>query len=98
MTDIAITRESSAAGGRYTATVPDVSGKAELTYVQAGPGMVIAEHTFTPPAMRERGIAKLLVERLVADARTEGFKIVPRCSYVRAQATRHPEWRDVIQA
>ncbi|MFM9939030.1 MAG: GNAT family N-acetyltransferase [Hyphomicrobiaceae bacterium] len=34
---------------------------------------------------------------LVADARTEGFKIVPLCPYVKAQYLRHPEWADVMQ-
>ena len=32
----------------------------------------------------------------VADARAEGFKIIPRCSYVMAQARRHPAWSDVL--
>jgi hypothetical protein len=98
MTDIAIIREASAGGGRYLATVPGVTGRAELAYVRSAPDRVIADHTFTPPAMRDMGIARLLVERLVADARAEGFKIVPRCSYVRAQAGRHPEWADVFEA
>jgi len=97
MTDVAIIREASAGGGRYTASVPGITGKSELTYVRTAPDRVIADHTYTPPAMREMGIARLLVESLVADARAEGFKILPRCSYVRAQAGRHPEWADVFE-
>jgi predicted GNAT family acetyltransferase len=37
-----------------------------------------------------------LVERLISDARGEGFRIVPICPYLRAQYERHPEWRDVM--
>jgi len=45
--------------------------------------------------LRGRGIAGALVERLVADARREGFKVVPQCPYVVAQFDRHPDWADV---
>ena len=36
-----------------------------------------------------------LVNRAIADARTDGSKIVPLCSYVAAQFRRHPEWADL---
>jgi hypothetical protein len=47
--------------------------------------------------MRGTGAAKALVERLISDARAEGFKIVPLCPYVKSQYDRHPEWSDVMQ-
>ena len=37
-----------------------------------------------------------LVERLVADARAEGFRIVPLCPFVKAQYQRNPDWSDVM--
>ena len=40
-------------------------------------------------------MAARLVEAMVADARTEGFRIVPACSYVEAAFRRHPEWADL---
>ena len=48
--------------------------------------------------MRGQGVAQVLVEALVADAREQGFKIVPQCSYVEAQFRRHPEWADLLAA
>jgi len=45
--------------------------------------------------MRGQGVATALVERLVADARREGFRIVPLCPFVKAQFDRHPEWSDL---
>ena len=45
--------------------------------------------------MRGQGIASALVEQLIADARREGFKIVPHCPFVAAQFDRHPEWSDL---
>lgn len=82
--------------GRYCARVEGIAEEAELTYARRGAGLVIAHHTFAPPSMRGTGVALVLVERLIADARTQGFKIVPTCSYIAVQARRHPEWADVI--
>ena len=45
--------------------------------------------------MAGRGVAAKLVEALIADARAEGFRIVPACSYVAAAFARHPEWADL---
>ncbi|HCO46941.1 MAG TPA: N-acetyltransferase, partial [Erythrobacter sp.] len=48
--------------------------------------------TIVPPELRGQGIAGRLVDALVRDARREGFKIIPSCSYVAAQFDQHPEW------
>ena len=96
MADITITLETTPEGGRYVGRVDGNPAEAELTYRRAAEGLVIANHTFAPPAMRGTGIALALVERIVADARAQGFKIRPTCSYVVTQAKRHPEWADVM--
>ena len=43
-----------------------------------------------------RGVAGKLVEALIADARAQGFTVVPECSYVAAAFKRHPEWSDLL--
>jgi len=91
-----ITREADARGGRYIAKVEGAAGEGELTYRVTAPGIVVANHTGVPASMQGQGIALKLVERLVADARAEGFRIVPACSYVAAQRKRHPDWADVF--
>lgn len=95
---IAIRRTETAARGRYVGRIDGVAGVAELTYSRANPKLIIVDHTFAPESMRGKGAAKALVERVIADARAEGFKIFPLCTYVKAQAERHPEWADVIDA
>jgi hypothetical protein len=92
---ISVTRELQAKGGRYVATVEGFPGEAELIFSRADPSIVVANHTGTPVAMRGQGVAAALVERLVADARAEGFRIVPLCPFVEAQFKRHPEWSDL---
>ena len=46
--------------------------------------------------MRGAGAAIALVQRMIADARTEGFKVIPVCLCVFAQYKRNPEWVDVM--
>ncbi len=72
--------------------------EAELTTSRATGGLVVAEHSFVPPALRGRGLAGALTLRLAQDARAQGFRIVPRCSYVEAWRRRHPDWADAFEA
>lgn len=95
MADVTITRELTASKGRYVGRIAGVEGEAELTFSRANPQLVIADHTGAPDSMRGMGAARALVERLVADARAEGFKIVPLCPFVKAQFERHPDWSDL---
>ncbi|MBF9049147.1 N-acetyltransferase [Roseobacter sp. HKCCD9010] len=90
-----ITREVSGSKGRYV--LAQNGAEAELTYSIASPHLIIADHTGVPDAMRSSGAGKALVERLVADARAEGVKIVPLCPFVKSLSRRHPEWADVFQ-
>jgi predicted GNAT family acetyltransferase len=95
MTDAhAVEREDGTARGRYVIRLPD-GLEAELTYGRNGDGVFVADHTFVPPEHRGKGLAELLVGRLIEDARREAFRIVPSCSYVAAQFRRHPEWADL---
>ena len=68
------------------------AGEAELTLSILSPTLVIADHTGVPKALEGHGYAWALLQRLLADARSEGFKIVPLCPYVNAQRARHPDW------
>lgn len=90
-----ITHEGNAAHGEYRATVPGSDAVGRLTWKARG-GARIAEHTLVPPEIGGQGVAAALVDALVRDAREDGFKIVPQCSYVEAQFRRHPEWADLL--
>ena len=91
--DIEITDETT--HGAYRAAAPGSDEQAELTWRARGEAR-IADHTYVPAAARGGGLAMKLVEKLVADAREQGFTIVPQCSYVAAAFRRHPEWADVL--
>ncbi|WP_102108699.1 GNAT family N-acetyltransferase [Oceaniglobus roseus] len=95
MSERKILREVQGSKGRYV--FREGGDEAELTYSITTPTLIIADHTGVPDAFRGRGVGQALVERLVADARAEGVKIVPLCPFVNAQRRRHPEWADVFQ-
>ncbi|WP_370335810.1 GNAT family N-acetyltransferase [Parvularcula marina] len=89
-----IHRDETETKGRYWLVLD--GHEAELTYSRAGEDRLIADHTGVPKALGGRGIGRMLVERLVADARAEGRKIVPLCPFIKAQIDKTPEWQDVL--
>lgn len=103
--EITIVQADDGTRGAYRMAVEGSEQPAELTWRTAlrggrkdgrGDGEVrIADHTFTPPEARGKGIAFKLVEALIADARKAGFTIIAACPYVAVQFDRHPEWADV---
>lgn len=89
-----IRKEVDGSKGRYVLTQD--GAEAELTFSIASPSLVIADHTAVPDAFRGTGAGLKLVERLVADAKSEGFKIIPLCPFVNAQRAKHPDWSDAF--
>lgn len=95
MEGLTITRNDNGSSGEYRAHVPDSDAVGRLTWVDQN-GVKAADHTLVPPEIGNRGVAAKLVEAIVADARAEGFRIRPMCSYVAAAFRRHPEWADLL--
>ena len=91
MDQVTITRRGSDAEGEYRAEIAGAADAGVLVWSQAG-GIRTAHSTRVPPSLRGKGIAAALVDALVADARAQGFRIDPACSYVEAAFARHPEW------
>lgn len=97
--DLTITHTVQGQGGKYVAELP---GESATGYLEWEPRKAIREndvrvatHTVVPRAIGGRGVAGELVKRLVADAREQGFKIVPQCSYVAAKFEENPDWADL---
>jgi predicted GNAT family acetyltransferase len=94
MEGLTITRHDHGHGGEYVARVAGSQHTGRLTWVERV-GVWVADHTLVPAEIGGRGVAAALVDALVADARTEGFRIRPQCSYVVAAFRRHPDWADL---
>ena len=56
----------------------------------------VLTHVEADPALRGTGAAARLMEAIAARARTDNFKLVPRCSYALAWFARHPEAADLV--
>ena len=98
MADITVRREETATGGRYVAKVDGL--ESELTFTRTtrkGRKLMIANHTGVPSALSGRGVGLALLKQAVEDARAEGFRIVPNCSFVRVMLKRHEEWQDIVE-
>ena len=53
-------------------------------------------HTEIDPSQEGKGLAKLLLEAMVAHARENHLKVKPLCAYVGSQFKRHPdEYADI---
>lgn len=96
MSDVAITKEDGERRGRYVARIEGIEGEGEITFTHPHKGVISANHTGVPDSMGGRGIARALLDFMLEDARTSGFRIVPVCPYVRAQYAKHPEWSDLF--
>lgn len=94
--DLEITRHDQGETGEYHAHVSGSDAMGRLTWVKRGDGARVAEHTLVPPEIGGRGIAGELVKELILDARENGFKIVPQCSYVAAKFDENPDWADLL--
>ncbi|RYG86851.1 MAG: N-acetyltransferase [Alphaproteobacteria bacterium] len=96
MTEMTITKETTRRGGRYVARLDGVEGEGEIVFTRRGASVISADHTEVPQTMSGRGVAKALLDFMMADARESGFRIIPLCPFVRKQAARHPEWADLF--
>ncbi len=94
MNSVTITHHTELGAGEYQAHVAGSAGVGRLSWVERD-GARVAEHTIVPPEIGGRGVAGKLVEALMIDAREQGFKVVPECSFVAAAFRKHPEWADL---
>jgi predicted GNAT family acetyltransferase len=96
VSEILISKEDGPRHGRYVARVEGIDAEAELVFTHRGPGLISADHTEAPDALRGTGAARALVDALIADARATPFHIIPLCPFVRAQYVKNPDWQDVM--
>lgn len=99
--DVTIIHHVVGQGGKYTA---QIEGESATGYLEWEPGepqdgkeVRVATHTVVARAIRGRGVAARLVDRLVADAQEQGFLIKPQCTYVVAKFKENDNW-SILQA
>jgi uncharacterized protein len=52
--------------------------------------------TFSPPELRGKGVAKIVVEYAFNYAKENNLKVIPGCSYVQAFVKRNDKYEDLL--
>ncbi len=81
---------------RYVARAEGTDAVAELKLMRTGGDTWVADYTGVPRDLRGTGAGLALVGRLAEDARAQGRRVQPQCPFVKAQALRNAQWRDVF--
>lgn len=69
---------------------------AEMTYEKERPGVIVLDHTWVSGELRGQGMARRLLDALVAWARESQTRVVPTCSYAVKVFREDPSIRDVL--
>ncbi|WP_255684539.1 GNAT family N-acetyltransferase [Actinocorallia sp. API 0066] len=80
--------------GRYEIFTDDGELAGFSTYALKQ-GVITFLHTEVDPAFEGQGLGGKLVRGELEDARARGFKVVPRCPFVKAYLAKHPEFEDI---
>lgn len=67
-----------------------------MTYVWAGPGKIIIDHTEVNRKFEGKGIGKLLVLEAIKYARENKIKILPLCPYAKSVFDKNLDLHDVL--
>jgi predicted GNAT family acetyltransferase len=88
--DVAASRYELVVGGEVVSLVDHVDD-------DAGPVPVRAfTHTYTEPAVRDRGYGETVVQAALDEARAEGRLVRAACWFVREFIAEHPAYRDLL--
>ncbi|MEP6469480.1 MAG: GNAT family N-acetyltransferase [Chloroflexota bacterium] len=60
------------------------------------PEAIVLIHTEVDAAFEGKGVGSRLVHDALADVRSRGLKVVPKCPFVRSYLSRHPHEADVL--
>ncbi len=84
--------------GRYYIEDTQDNLLAEIVYPKIDDGEnVVIDRTYVDPSLRGQGVAGKLVSLVVKEAREEGFKIEPLCTFAAGEFQRRPEYADVLR-
>jgi hypothetical protein len=85
--------------GKKGAFFIEENGKrlAEMSFVWAGEGDFIVDHTEVSDELNGKGIGKQLVRRAVEMAREKNSKLIPLCPFTKSVIDRTKEFQDVLR-
>ncbi len=84
-------------GGSFFVGASSDAAIAEMTYRRIGPVRFV-DHTWVDDVLRGQGVARKLLDALVADVRATHEQIIPLCPYVKSQFEKDARLSDVLAA
>ena len=75
----------------------DLDGHVAFSNYRRADAVLTILHTEVPKALEGRGVGSRLVRGMLAIARAQGLKVVPRCDFVAAYIDKHPEYADLLR-
>ncbi|TGA97023.1 N-acetyltransferase [Sporolactobacillus shoreae] len=78
---------------RYFITDDEGSEIAEVTFTWPSDSVLSIDHTFVDPKYRGQKLAQQLIQAVIDKAIREDKKVIPSCSYARAQFDRVKEYQ-----
>ncbi len=85
--------KNNAARKRYELTVGDAT--AIVTY-DLRDDHIVFQHTEVPESLSGQGIGSALARGALDDARANGLKVLPECTFIAGYLKRHPEYQDIV--
>ena len=73
-----------------------VDGMTAFVTYERVPGRITFTNTEVPPAISGRGVASTLTRTVLEIARSNGEKVVSKCSFISAFIRRHAEFQDLL--
>lgn len=67
-----------------------------ITYKPSDENHIIVDHTIVSDQLSGQGVGKKLLHELIDWARKENKKIIPQCSFVKAQMEKNTEYQDLL--
>ena len=92
----AIERVTEADGGGAFVIVEDGRRLAEMVFTSGGAQRIVIDHTWVDDSLRGLGVARSLLETLVAWARDTKTGVIAVCPYAKGQFAKDESIRDVL--
>lgn len=80
---------------RFEALLDDGTVAGYAAYRESG-DRIVFPHTVTEPRFGGQGVASTVTKAALDDARAQGKKVVPACSFFARFIDEHPEYADLV--
>jgi len=76
--------------------VMNVDGKEVYVIYSEEKDTIELSSTYTPPQLRGKGLAEIVVKAALEYAKEKNLKVIPSCWYVAKFLEKHPEYKSLI--